>query len=247
MTILTRVSSKLDQWSRPRVAVLGGFRCGTNYLKYLLEVNYRVSAEFSTYGWKHAGVPVLNIGSGLRYPQVPIVYSCKNPYAFAVSLYQFSQLGDGMIAYDHFDLFLRSPLVMSCGETQGSPQLRFQNPIQYWNYLYWNLESLPAERFTTVGVNYEDLIADTGQLQVIADAIGFKRRRSAFATPTNKLHRVTGQYVQFLEKHNQTTDEFDASYYVEKRYLNELTSEQVEFISAEVDPWVMTRRGYTRL
>ncbi len=247
MRVLNRLVLKLRQWSRPRVAILGGFRCGTNYLKYLLEVNYHVSAEFSPYGWKHGGVPVFNVGSALRYARVPIVYSCKNPYAFVVSLYQYSQLRDGLTTYDSLGQFLRSPLVMSCIETDGSPELRFSNPIQYWNYLYWNLESLSSDRFTAIGVNYDDLISDTGRLELIADTLGLKRRRSRLVQPAKKLTRESGRYTQFLDQRHQTEEQFDAGYYLDRRYLNELTSEQVDFIGTEVDPWVMTRRGYTRL
>jgi hypothetical protein len=212
-----------------------------------LEVNYYVSAEFSAYGWKHAGIPVFNIGSGLRYPKIPIIYSCKNPYAFALSLYEFSKLREAVTTYEDFDEFLRSPLVMYCGETKASPQLRFSNPIQYWNYLYWNLETLPATHFTAVGVNYEDLIADAGRIQLVADALGLKRRRSTIAEPTNKLKRVTGKYVQFVERRYQTEDGFDLSYYAEQRYLQQLTSVQVKFITSEVDAWLMARRGYALL
>jgi hypothetical protein len=226
------------------VSVLGAFRCGTNYLKFLLERNYDVRAHFSAYGWKHAGVPIFATGSGHEYPAMPVVFVVKNPYAFVLSLHK--HLIDnrkGMISHEAFDDFLRKPIVLFDSQLEKSPQLRFSNPVQYWNFVYWNLETLDRKRFSCVGFNYEDLLTNPLLVRQVEAVAALKRHGDEIHVPQNQMRRL-GPSSSFDVSKYETKESFDPHYYVERKYLDRLTPQQIAFVSAEADPWIMARRNY---
>lgn len=243
-----RFSSWLKRNDNPAdISVLGAFRCGTNYVKYLLERNYRVNAHFSAFGWKHAGVPIFSGGSGYQYPKMPAVFVVKNPYAFTLSLHKhFIENRKGMIASEAFDEFLRKPIVLFDSQLEGSPQLRFANPVQYWNFVYWNLETLDRKRFACVGLNYEDLVADPERIRAVEKIATLARQTGEIVIPRNQMKRLGPQSRLAVDEY-ETKQAFDRDYYLERRYLERITPSQVAFISAEADPFVMERRGYAIL
>ena len=229
------------------VSVLGAFRCGTNYLKFLLERNYAVHAHFSAYGWKHAGVPIFAGGSGHEYPAMPVIFVVKNPYAFVLSLHKhFIENRKGIDSHEAFDDFLRKPIVLFDSQLEKSPQLRFSNPVQYWNFVYWNLETLDRERFSCIGFNYEDLLADPSLVRQVEAIAGLKRQGEEIHVPQNQMRRL-GPASKFDVSQYETKETFDPHYYAERRYLDRLTAGQIAFVSAEADPWIMERRNYAIL
>ncbi len=234
----------------PVIAVAGALRSGTNYLKFLLEQNYAVTANSNVFGWKHAGVPVLASDSGLAYPDVPLAYIVKNPYSFVVSLSRYHQrrvtMGHKISIEGGLDFasFLTSPVTIFDSQLVGTPQLRFANPVQYWNFIYWNLEKLDTGRFRAAGFNYEDLICNPDRVRGIEAFAKFRRHSETLATPENQLRRLGGAAKPTTKAEYQKSEEFDAAYYAEKRYLDSFSSSQLAFMRAEIDPWLMTQRGY---
>lgn len=231
----------------PAVAVCGALRSGTNLLKYMLERDYHARVNFNAFGWKHAGVPVLSKDSGLTYPMVALAYVVKNPYAFVVSMHRYHQRKTleghriSLKAHTQFDRFLTGPVVISDSQLPGSPQLRFANPVQYWNFVYWNLETLDRARFRVVGFNYEDLITDPAGLRVVEDVAPLRRRASDVSVPPgNRLTRGSANSPTSSER----DEPFDLTYYTEERYLHSFTGEQLAFVGSEVDHWLMERRSY---
>lgn len=234
----------------PVIAVAGALRSGTNYLKFLLEQNYEVTAGANAFGWKHAGVPVLARDSGLAYPDVPLAYIVKNPYSFVVSLSRYHQRKVTMgheISIDggeDFASFLISPVTIFDSQLAGTPKLRFANPVQYWNFIYWNLETLDQSRFRVAGFNYEDLICDPNSVRKIESVAKLQRRSEKLETPKNQLKRLGGGDIPVTKSGYESAEEFDAAYYAEKRYLESFTPTQLTFMGTEIDPWLMKRRGY---
>jgi len=228
----------------PKVAVVGALRTGTNYLKFLLEANYQITAAFSEFGWKHAGVPIFNHGSGFDYPDVPVFYIVKNPYAFVMSLHRYYvEHRKNIISHDAFDHFLTRPIVLFDSQLKNSPQMRFSNPIQYWNYIYWNLENLSTEKFRSIGFNYENLLADPEGIKALEQVFRFRKRTGRTIVPRNQLKRLTGVTADVAGGQYETEDSFDSSYYIEEKYLNDFSEAQLSFIRNELDPQLMARRG----
>lgn len=251
MTGLTRFFHAVrDTAAPPVVTVMGALRSGTNYLKFLLEANYFVRADFVSFGWKHAGVPVLPAGGPMSYPEVPLFYIVKNPHAFALSLHRYQRRkreqghAISLVAADSWEDFLFSPVEIFDSQRAGSPRMRFANPIQYWNFVYWNLETLDRGRFAVHGLNYESLVADPAALREVEALVPLKRRQAETRTPGKHLKRLTGDAVDVGPRGPETQDAFDATYYTDHRYLESFSAAQRSFVRVEADPWLMERRGY---
>lgn len=232
------------------VTVMGALRSGTNYLKFLLEANYVVRAEFSAFGWKHGGVPILPASGPASYPDAPLFYIVKNPFAFVLSLHRYHRRkreqghAISLAGADVWDDFLVRPIEIFDSQLTGSPRMRFANPIQYWNFLYWNLETLDRRRFRVHGLNYESLVQDPETLREIESIVPLVRRHEAIVTPRNHLKRL-GKSADDTRLEAYETDEgFDASYYTERRYLEGFSDAQRAFVRNQADPWIMERRGY---
>ncbi len=235
---------------RQELAVVGAMRSGTNLVAQLVERNWNIKASINSYGWKHGGIPVFGPGSGLEYSGVPILYVVKNPYAFVRSLHRYLrvslELGHS-ISLDgepSFERFLKSPIYIWDSQLDGSPRMRFDHPVAYWNWFYFNLETLDNSRFSVLGINYEDVIADPDCLSVLEEVVSAKRLTQQIVIPAAPMPRRSagrkkgGRGLQ---------EDFDPDYYQRERYLAELTASQVKFISSHVDGWIMEQRGYVVL
>jgi hypothetical protein len=235
--------------SLPRVAVVGALRTGTNYLKFLLESNYFVRAEFSGFGWKHGGVPILPPGGPASYPDMPLIYVVKNPFAFVLSLHRYQRRkreqghAISLAGADAWEDFLVGPIEIFDSQLRGSPRMRFSNPIQYWNFLYWNLETLDRGSFRVHGMNYESLLADPETLRKVESIVPLGRRHATIVTPRNHLRRLVDAPAA-PPKAYETGDGFEAAYYTEHRYLEAFSDAQRSFVRSEADAWLMERRGY---
>ena len=234
----------------PCVAVAGALRTGTNYLKFLLETNYAVRAESGAFGWKHGGVPILPAGGSASYPDMPLFYIVKNPFAFALSLHRYHRRkreqghAISLTGADAWDDFLFGPIEIFDSQLEGSPRMRFANPIQYWNFLYWNLETLDRRSFRVHGLNYESLVADPETLREIESLVPLVRRQATIATPRNHLRRLGTAADAVPPAAYETDDDFDTSYYTHRRYLEGYSDAQRSFVRGQADPWLMERRGY---
>ncbi len=230
----------------PQVAVLGAMRCGTNLTRHLLETHWEVSAAFSPFGWKHAGLPIFNPDSGLAYPETPILYLVKDPSAFVLSLYYYRMQAItkghrvSIEGAETLGDFLVRPIVIFDSQLEHSPRMRFANPLQYWNYIYWNLETLDRRRYRVRGLNYEDLIRRPESLKIVEEIASLRRRQPTVTLPRRQMGRDTDSETRVVG----SGADFDVGYYAERRYLQSFTAAQLHFIGGEVDPWLMERRGY---
>lgn len=235
----------LFQKNSPQVAVMGAFRTGTNYVRFLLEKNYECRILYDAYGWKHGGIPVLTRYSGLTYPSVPVVYVVKHPASFITSLYDyFKDVNRNISAATEWEAFLRKPLVIFDSKPEGSSQMRFANPAQYWNFIYWNLSTLPAQIFRTVGLRYESVLDDPQrEIAAVAERLGLRRKSTEFSIPEAKLARMNDK--QRFEPEKAVTDQaFSAVLYRDNSFLRRYSEADLDFLRAELDPELMTRFDY---
>lgn len=98
--------------------------------------------------------------------------------------------------------------------------------------------------FRVASFNYEDLIVDPDLLCRNEVVMKLRRRSEAVATPTSRMKRLGGAADSATTSRYESGEDFDAAYYTEKRYLDSFTPAQLAFMRAEIDPWLMTRRGY---
>ncbi len=235
----------LFQRKSPEIAVMGAFRTGTNYIRFLLEQNFECRVSYDAYGWKHGGVPILTRYSKLRYPRVPVVYAVKHPAAFISSLYDYFKSVDRNIsASPEWENFLRKPLVIFDSNQESSSQMRFSNPMQYWNFIYWNLSTLPEDRIPTVGLRYETVLDDPQSVvELAAASLGLLRKSSPFQVPEGKLARMNDK--QRFQSQKAVTDEaFNASQYSENSYFRRYSKSDLNFLRAELDTQLLERFEY---
>ncbi len=235
----------LFQKKSPQVAVMGAFRTGTNYVRFLLEKNFECRVLYDAYGWKHGGVPLLTRYSGLAYPSVPVVYVVKHPASFMTSLYDyFKDVNRNISASTEWEDFLRKPLVIFDSKPEGSVQMRFANPAQYWNFIYWNLSTLPAERFRSAGLRYESVLENPqGEIGRAAASLGLQRKSSPFSVPEGKLARMNDK--QRFEPQKAVTDRtFNPVLYRDNSYLSRYSEADRDVLRAELDPQLMARFDY---
>jgi len=229
----------------PRIAVIGAMRSGTNLLTAVLRQHWHINVDESAYGWKHSGVPVFSPLSRFRYRPVPILLVTKNPYAFALSLFQYSDLDHNEVSRisirgkRNFNEFLRSPIYIWDSQLPRSPEMRFSDPIEYWNFLNWNIVSLHPDRFRHLHFRYEDLLENPSILQQISKLTTAKRKSGEICLPAKTLKRGKG-----VKTAKSEDIEFDETFYREKKYLTHLNDEQITFITSRVDRELMARLGY---
>ena len=95
------------------VAVMGAFRCGTNYLSFLLAENYRCRMVPDAYGWKHMGVPIHSLFHGRQLNITPIAVIAKDPFAFLTSLARYrSKVDRNIDAPRDWEEFVVQPIVL---------------------------------------------------------------------------------------------------------------------------------------
>jgi hypothetical protein len=227
------------------VCVMGGFRAGTNYLRYLLEENYHVRVVYDDYGWKHAGVPIRfrrRIGAQFRSPVISIA---KDPFAYLVSLHTYYlKRGSNIDAETDWDAFLRSPFVIYDRSRNRSPLYHFGTPVQYWNFINWNLAFLPEVTFRSSMLTYEQVVADPeGELAAAARALGLKRRQTPFKLPDGYLKRLSDQSGRGSDSKIEDR-KFDTSVILEKRHLDAYSDAQRAFVCSQLDPRLLDRLGY---
>jgi hypothetical protein len=223
------------------VAVMGAMRSGTNYLTYLLEQNYRCRVREDIYGWKHSIIPPRTVYHGRRLNLAPVVSVAKHPQMFLKSLYRYHlQVKRNMIASPDWIEFVTGRFVVYYARTDRSPQLHFANPVDYWNWLYGNLTTLPAQKFRSAHVAYETLSArPETECERLAELLGLKRKTAAFVLPRERLGRAssaTRGHATYVNEKDRKVSEINVE--------TEFTPALADFVRRQADPALMERFGY---
>lgn len=233
------------------VAVMGAFRCGTNYLSYLLGENYHCRIVPDAYGWKHTGVPIRTRFHGRQWNITPIAVIAKNPFAFVEGLFRYrNAVGRNIIAPELWDAFLAEPIVLFDSHIKKSPQMKFANPVQYWNWIYWNLTSLPEGKYLSAAVSYPELVTDPEAVTAqMAQRFGLRRKAGAFKLPESRLKR--GNSVRPGQIAYETGSAGAAAPLpaegAEPHYMQVYSDSQTAFVRHEADPALLGRFGFNKL
>jgi hypothetical protein len=159
---------------RATIAVMGVFRSGTNYLRSLLELNYRTRISYSAFGWKHGLVPIVTQGSSVETLNLPRLVIARNPFSAIEALFRYVvRAGANITCRTDWHGFLRERLIVYDKWNPHSPQLWFPNPAHYWTAMNWNYLSAGNSGHPICLVRYEDLLADPqAETQRIAAELG---------------------------------------------------------------------------
>jgi len=222
-------------------------RSGTNYTKWLLQENFRdVRVLSELLGWKHGkhhhdidwtgktwADPhheqseqerlslVSMVTDGIRQAaeagNIRYIATSKNPYAW----------------WSSYLNFLERP----------EPMIDVRRAVIKWNELHANWLDIPlvcATRLALV-VRYEDLLTNLDDtLDHIKSVMSLEKRHKHYIKNDNKMARRSD-----LNWHmGHTNEKFDASYYTEKKYLNNLDDETMEIFRNFLDKKVMEKLGY---
>jgi hypothetical protein len=234
-------------WGRPRIALLGMFRAGTNYTRALLEAQYEVEVAYNLLGWKHGLLPSFAPGSGAALPARPPLVIVKHPLAALVSLHDYStQVGRNLRSgAASWQAFLRTRLVYACDQLKHPPQYRFSNPVQMWNAVVWNHVHYARETGGLV-VRYEDLLADpAAACAQVASHYRLRPRRNAppLAPPALQASRMTDRSRR-REAYFSEQPFTKTGYYQDGGYLAAYDSADMAFVLEELDADLMTLLGY---
>ncbi|MBT0958081.1 hypothetical protein IV417_11850 [Alphaproteobacteria bacterium KMM 3653] len=186
---------------KPRIAVVGAFRSGTNYVQYLLEQNYRCRVTPDAHGWKHLPVPVRRRAANRWIDgRVPLIGVIRSPLGFLTSLYRYRvEIGRNIDAPTEWEAFLFSRFAIHHRHPQRTACLSFANPLEYWNSLYINLLTLPQPAFRSRIVVYDAITADPqAEIEKLADWAGLRRCSADFHLPGGHLSRGSGRMRRLL-------------------------------------------------
>jgi len=231
------------------IGLLGVPRSGTNYVRAVLELNYRCRIAQNLYGWKHGFLPIgLNntrIGTYVRRHST-FVWVTKHPLDSIHSLYRYHlDVNRNIRAPKDWSNFLRSPIFLLDSGSPVSPEYRFANPVDLWNSLNWNY--LSGEKLChAFHLKYEDAyLSPQTAFDRAAQFLDIERRSEGPLTiPSERMRRLgqrsLGSYEQYV-----TSRDFDKrDYYLTKEYLSKYSSEDLQFVQLPLDRELAETLGY---
>jgi hypothetical protein len=218
------------------VKVHGLQRSGTNLMAYLIDYNFEnTKALVNIGGWKHGPY----CAPWMLGQEVHVVSVCKNPYSWLVSVYKYwsnNPVGPNLQGVS-FDQFVRNRLIAE--QASGNPCLyRASNPVQYWNNMNCHWLTIRLNTKKSLFVPYEYLLIDPVLiLKNMAKELGLNLKAEV-----ELLNKVLEPGEETFKAGSEDWTKKD--YYLKEEYLNEFTSELLEFVNTELDVDVMSSLGY---
>ena len=202
----------------------GLLRSGTNYIRALFEWNTDAKVIFSTIGgWKHGLPKVLDI---------PVLYLVKDPFALMVSLFNYS--GPTMQHSKRWGDFLRWPMTIG----DGTQRLTFENPVKYWNTMIRSYFYISGKN--TFVLKYEHVLEDPERVvSELSEEFGLTMK-PGFRIPENRMRRMGDKETEGY----MINKPFDAGYYIDKRYLDQFSQDDMGFMRDNLDERLVEALGY---
>lgn len=223
----------------------GAKRTGTNYLRWLLEANFKdVSVLTNILGWKHGPHPTKVDWSGRDWDHRRTESSAKLAALVTPEIKKAHE--DGLIRYC---ILVKNPYSYYASHVRLWPNEDKSDAdyahdlITTWNTLYTNWLELSKSAEWALVVRFEDLITDK---ESCLNRISSEFRLSAVGKiiDTNKslraLNETTMNQKQFIRKKT-----FDAEFYTGKKYMSVITQEALNAINKMLDPNLMDEFGYS--
>lgn len=246
------MQEKVDAVPAPvTLAVVGVFRSGTNYLRTLIEINYRAQVVYNAYGWKHGFVPIVTNDYPLACPRLPTLVITRNPFSAVDALFRYvNSTGANIRCDNHWHEFLRKRLVIHNKWDLDSPQLWFPNPVHYWTAMNWNYLSAAGRANSVCHVRYEDLISDPqAETQRIANKFNLEPLTPAhgFVNAEKRTKNMNDQERVGMQQY-MTERRFDKrAFYLSHAYMNRFAKEDRDFVREQLDDELLEQTGYAAL
>ncbi|SHH37583.1 hypothetical protein SAMN05216361_4426 [Marisediminitalea aggregata] len=233
--------------SKVKIAMMGCFRSGTNFAKTILEQNYNCEVKNNVFGWKHGLLPIISADSNAQYhfDYEKAFFITKNPFSFLSSLFKYHlSVKRNLIAPNEFKQFIRTKIIVFDQGQANSPQLRFNNPIDFWTMMNWNY----ASKTDFVHIRYEWLVENPEVIiERAAGKMGLERISTNFITPQKEVKRINdAETTKSLEDY-QTTVDFDKGRYLKHGYMTDFDSDDVRFVLSQLDDELLDKLGYVEL
>jgi hypothetical protein len=215
----------------PAFKLQGAFRSGSNYLLTLLERNYHVKIITNNGGWKHGPIPTLYENGVYVEHSTPVLLIIKQLLPWLVSMHNYSKTTPGqknIQCGNEWPDFLRSVFIIKDGSQDNSPSYFYQNPMDYWNSINLNVQSLNNCEI----ICYEDLLKDPQKTcSVLQYKYQIKRKEAnaEFFIPSNTAKRM-GDDERTKRKEYTTKKKFDRDYYLNEDWNTHFTPDQKRFV-----------------
>ncbi len=240
--------SKAD---RATIVVVGVFRSGTNYLRSLLELNFRTRVSYNAYGWKHGLVPIVSKGSSVEFPNLPRLVIARNPFSAIEALFRYVvKAGANIICRTDWHGFLRERLIVHDKWNPGSAQLWFANPAHYWTAMNWNHLSAGGSGQPVCLVRYEDLLADPrAETDRIAAELRLDRLPGleGFVDVEQRVKAMNDRDRSLPEQYVTAARFNRRDFYLSHAYMERFDKEDRSLIEGLLDWELLERMGYDGL
>lgn len=200
--------------TRFKIKVFGERNTATVYLEWLLRNNLKVNLlDYYTLGWKHRLAPGKDEIQPVEDNSILFLCLVKNPYSWLLSMYR-KPYGQEKLKELNFSEFLRFPY----GD--------YRNPIVMWNIKNQSFLNLKEEVKYHGLIRYEDLLKDPQtSLELLSSKFGLNKTRHWFIN-----------LDKYITNHHGITDNpFHKDYYIQEKWRNEYSVEDIQFIKNQLD------------
>lgn len=201
-----------------------------NWLRQAKMDNYFSTNLWNTLGWKHSCPPIEVILSRPDRSDILFVTITKHPYAWALSFFRRPYENPGISVPERIGDFLSEPWP---SVRRDNTAACLESPIELWNLKTASYSQL-AKVAHVLRCRYEDVLAEPD---------------SFLEAESKHLRKKKDQYevlVDAAKQQDKGTKDFHnyRDYYLNERWREVLTSDDIKVINRFLDPSVVKEAGY---
>ncbi|HTI60222.1 hypothetical protein [Mucilaginibacter sp.] len=198
------------------------------------ETSLPFSAEQTAFMKVHAA----GLSNAVSNHQIHYLVSIKNPYAWINS----NKDPESWVNNNYRDILLANGAYSHKARINLLIKLKSREFNSLYSSYFDLSKQFPAQ--TTI-VRYEDILADTaGFLSGLSQRLRLKSSRPFFVDIKGSTVPTVWDQEFTADKNN---DEFTRDYYLKENYLNDLSSDIITILEAEIDWDLMKNYGYYKL
>lgn len=178
-----------------------------------------------------------------------VIFITKNPFSSLSSLYNYCISAQPNMLSEHKDSignFIRNPIIVRDGGKPDSVEYYYSSPVDFWNSMNWNLESVVRCRGNAIHVQYEHLLDDPKlESEKIASFFKVERKAKEFSAPEaqmknlgNNQHNSINFTWKKLFQHNTVKNH---------SYMELFSIYDREFIHKNLNKDLLERLSYSHL